>query len=137
MIEMTPIAAEKLRELRGTDPSRAFLRMYVAGKSCCSTQFGLAFDASPDEKDTVSDVAGIPLAVDPVSQPYADDVAVPVSRGKAFPVREHVVSRGHSRRARWGNHRSGSRAGAPASARSVCLGTSRVAHGSSLNAHVI
>src|SRR5207249_3903600 len=45
MIEMTPVAAEKLRELRGTDPSRAFLRMYVAGKSCCSYQYGLAFDA--------------------------------------------------------------------------------------------
>ncbi len=76
MIEMTPVAAEKLRELRGTDPSRAVLRMYVAGKSCCSYQFGLAFDATPDDKDTVSDVAGIPLAVDPLSQPYADGAII-------------------------------------------------------------
>jgi len=81
MIEMTPVAAEKLRELRGTDPTRAFLRMYVAGRSCCSYQFGLAFDAAPDEKDTVSDVAGIPLAVDPVSQPYADGAIIDFVEG--------------------------------------------------------
>ncbi len=76
MIEMTTRAAEKLRELRGTDPSRAVLRMYVAGKSCCAMQFGLAFDAKADETDTVSDVAGIPLAVDPVSQPYVDGAKI-------------------------------------------------------------
>ena len=34
------------------------------------------FDATPDEKDTVSDVAGIPLTVDPLSQPYADGAII-------------------------------------------------------------
>src|SRR6266540_872722 len=97
MIEMTPVAAEKLRELRGTDPSRAFLRMYVAGKSCCSYQFGLAFDATPDEKDTVSDVAGIPLAVDPVSQPYADGAIIDFvdgPEGSGFLVRNPTLGGG-------------------------------------------
>jgi iron-sulfur cluster insertion protein len=97
MIEMTPVAAEKLRELRGTDPSRAFLRMYVAGKSCCSTQFGLAFDASPDDKDTVSDVAGIPLAVDPLSQPYADGAIIDFvdgPDGTGFLVKNPTLSGG-------------------------------------------
>jgi len=42
---------------------------------------GLAFDASPDEKDTVSDVAGIPLAVDPLSQPYADGAIIDFVEG--------------------------------------------------------
>ena len=76
MIEMTPVAAEKLREIRGDDPKRAILRMYVAGRSCCATQFGLAFDEQPDETDTVTDVAGIRLAVDPISQPYADGAII-------------------------------------------------------------
>lgn len=97
MIEMTPVAAEKLRELRGTDPTRAILRMYVAGKSCCATQFGLAFDATADETDTVSDVAGIPLAVDAVSQPYADGAVIDFvegPEGTGFLVRNPTLSGG-------------------------------------------
>ena len=44
MIEVTPAAADKLRELRGADPSRAYLRLWVAGRSCCGYQYSLAFD---------------------------------------------------------------------------------------------
>lgn len=97
MIEMTHVAAEKLREIRGTDPSRAFLRMYVAGKSCCSTQFGLAFDANADAQDTVSDVAGIPLAVDPVSQPFADGAIIDFvdgPEGTGFLVKNPTLAGG-------------------------------------------
>src|SRR5258708_36584224 len=72
MIEFAPGAAEKLRQLRGDDPSRAFLRLYVAGKSCSGYQYGLAFDSSADGTDQVIESAGIPVAIDAGSQPYVD-----------------------------------------------------------------
>ncbi|HZP96694.1 MAG TPA: iron-sulfur cluster assembly accessory protein [Candidatus Limnocylindria bacterium] len=76
MIEFAPGCAEKLRELRGDDPSRAFLRLYVAGRSCSGYQYGLAFDSSADDSDQVIEAAGIPVAIDPQSQPYCDGATI-------------------------------------------------------------
>jgi len=53
-IEVTPEAATKLQELRADDPKRAFLRLYVAGRSCCSFMYGLAFDENAEETDAQS-----------------------------------------------------------------------------------
>jgi iron-sulfur cluster insertion protein len=75
-IEMTPEAAIKLRELQAGDPKRALLRLYVLGKTCCSYQYGLAFDETPDEADTVKDIGGIRVAVDQVSAPYCDGAKI-------------------------------------------------------------
>src|SRR5690242_4181494 len=68
-IEMTPEAATKLLELRADDPKRAFLRLYVAGRSCCSFMYGLAFDENADETDAVTSAAGIKVAIDAQSLP--------------------------------------------------------------------
>ena len=76
MIDFAPGAAEKLRELRGDDPSRAFLRLYVAGRSCSGYQYGLAFDSSTDDADQVIESAGIPVAIDAQSQPYVDGATI-------------------------------------------------------------
>ncbi len=76
MIEFAPGCADKLRELRGDDPSRAFLRLYVAGRSCSGYQYGLAFDSSADESDQVIEAAGIPVAIDSQSQPYCDGATI-------------------------------------------------------------
>lgn len=70
MIAFAAGAAEKLREIRGDDPSRAYLRLYVAGRSCCGYQYGLAFDSSADSTDEVVEEAGIPVAIDEQSRPY-------------------------------------------------------------------
>ena len=72
MIELTPIAAEKLQALRAADPSHQVLRLYVAGKSCCRVSYGLAFDVSADPDDTVQEHSGIPVAIDPQSFPAVD-----------------------------------------------------------------
>lgn len=76
MIQVTPEAADKLRELRGDDPTRAYLRLYVAGRSCCGYQYALAFDATADEKDAVLEEAGIPVAIDPTSAPYCEGAKI-------------------------------------------------------------
>ncbi|HEV8534461.1 MAG TPA: iron-sulfur cluster assembly accessory protein [Candidatus Limnocylindria bacterium] len=75
-VEVTPEAATKLLELRADDPKRAYLRLYVAGRSCCSFQYGLAFDAEPDETDAVTEVAGLRIAIDAQSRPYCDGTKV-------------------------------------------------------------
>ncbi len=85
MIDFAPGAAEKLRELRGDDPSRAFLRVYVAGRSCSGYQYGLAFDSSTDGTDQVIETAGIPIAIDPVSQPYCDGATIEYVDESQYP----------------------------------------------------
>jgi iron-sulfur cluster assembly accessory protein len=76
-IEVTPDAATKLLELRADDPKqRAFLRLYVAGRSCCSVMFGLAFDENPAETDAVTEVAGLRIAMDAQSRPFCDGAKV-------------------------------------------------------------
>jgi iron-sulfur cluster insertion protein len=76
VIEFAPGAAEKLRQLRGDDPSRAFLRLYVAGRSCSGYQYGLAFDSSTEGTDQIVESAGIPVAIDAQSQPYVDGATI-------------------------------------------------------------
>lgn len=70
MIELTPLAVERLRDLRAADPANNVLRVYVAGKSCCGVQYALAFDDASGADDTTATLAGIPLAVDADSLPY-------------------------------------------------------------------
>ncbi|TMF81545.1 MAG: iron-sulfur cluster assembly accessory protein [Chloroflexi bacterium] len=75
-IEVTPEAATKLQELRADDPKRAFLRLYVAGRSCCSFMYGLAFDENAEETDAVTQAAGLKVAIDAQSLPYCDGAKV-------------------------------------------------------------
>jgi len=76
MIELTTVAADKLRELRGGDPTRAFVRLYVAGKSCCGYRYALAFDERTEDDDVVTEQAGIPVAIDVESQPFCEGATV-------------------------------------------------------------
>jgi iron-sulfur cluster insertion protein len=95
MIELTPVAAEKLREIRGSQPSRAYLRVWVAGRTCSGYQYGLAFDDNTEDKDTVSEVSGIPLAVDAVSQPYCEGATIDyvnTPEGEGFIVRNATIT---------------------------------------------
>src|SRR2546428_8122933 len=75
-IEFTTEAATKLQELRSEDPKRAYLRLYVSGRSCCSFNYGLAFDENADETDAVTQAAGLKVAIDPLSLPYCDGAKV-------------------------------------------------------------
>jgi iron-sulfur cluster assembly accessory protein len=76
VIEVTEAAAEKLRAIRGDDPSRAYLRLWVAGRSCCGYQYSLAFDEATAEGDSVVEQAGIPVAIDSESSPFCDGATI-------------------------------------------------------------
>ena len=68
MIELTPVAAEKLTAIRASDPSHGVLRLYVAGRAGCSGyRYGLAFDTEAQEQDTVVERLGIPVVIDPTT----------------------------------------------------------------------
>jgi iron-sulfur cluster insertion protein len=75
-IEVTPEAATKLLELRADDPKRAYLRLYVSGRSCCSFMYGLAFEENTVESDAVTQAAGLKVAIDAQSLPYCDGAKV-------------------------------------------------------------
>lgn len=97
MIELTPVAADKLRELRGDDPTRAYLRLYVAGRSCCGMQYGLSFDEQTESDDSVSEEAGIPVAIDAQSLPYCEGAVVDyvaADLGEGFVVRNERFAGG-------------------------------------------
>jgi len=90
MIEITPTAGEQLRTLVSADPSRAFLRVYVAGQGCCSYRYGIAFDEATDEGDTVAESEGIRIAVDPQSSTACEGATIDyitTPSGSGFVVR--------------------------------------------------
>jgi len=94
-IEVTPEAASKLIELQAGDPKRALLRVYVAGRSCCSFQYGLAFEEKPNDTDALTEAAGIRIAIDEVSAPYCQGAKVEWvdgPEGQGFLVRNPAVS---------------------------------------------
>jgi iron-sulfur cluster insertion protein len=90
MIEITAAAGEQLRALQAADPSRSFLRLYVAGQGCCSYRYGIAFDEATGEGDEVAESAGIRIAMDPESRPLCDGATIDFvnsSQGTGFVVR--------------------------------------------------
>ena len=90
MIELTPVAVEKLTEIRKADPTHGVLRVYLAGKSCCSYRYGLAFDTAAESDDTVIERSGIPVAVDPITLDAVKGATIDFideEAGKGFVVR--------------------------------------------------
>ena len=45
LIDLTPVAAEKVIELSEGAAERAYLHVFPAGQGCCRTMYGLAFMA--------------------------------------------------------------------------------------------
>lgn len=97
MIELTPRAAEKLSGLMAQNPAQRVLRVYVAGKSCCSYQYGLALDEATLPDDAVVQRAGIDVAIDPDSLPLLQGATidfVDALMGGGFTVRNPGVDGG-------------------------------------------
>jgi len=97
VIELTPLAAEKLSGLMSANPAQRVLRVYVAGQSCCGYQYGLALDDARLPDDAVVERAGIEVAVDPDSLPYVEGATidfVDALMGGGFTVRNPKIDAG-------------------------------------------
>jgi iron-sulfur cluster assembly protein len=72
LISLTPVAAEKIRELMAEeeDAQTLVLRVAIQGGGCSGFQYGLGFDSGAAEGDVELSLEGIPVVVDPYSAPY-------------------------------------------------------------------
>ena len=97
MIELTPLAVEKLSGLMSASPAQRVLRVYVAGQSCCGYRYGLALDAAHLPDDAVVERAGIEVAIDPDSLPFVDGATidfVDALMGGGFTIRNPKLDTG-------------------------------------------
>lgn len=72
LITLTPVAAEKIRELLAEEPDAGtlVLRVAIQGGGCSGFQYGLGFDSGAAEGDLELELEGVPVVVDPFSAPY-------------------------------------------------------------------
>jgi iron-sulfur cluster assembly protein len=76
-IEITPTAATKVRELlEESGKADHALRIYVRGMSCSGPAYGMALDNEPRDDDTVTELDGVRILVDPLSAQYVDGAQV-------------------------------------------------------------
>lgn len=77
VLNVTPIAAGKIKELLAARniPNHA-LRVFVSGGGCSGLQYGMAFEANPQEFDTLIEESGIKLVVDPTSVMYVGGATI-------------------------------------------------------------
>lgn len=74
ILTVTPFAASKIKELlteRGMAETHA-LRVFVAGGGCSGLQYGMAFEANIRDNDSVVEIDGIRLVIDPNSLMYIE-----------------------------------------------------------------
>lgn len=72
VISVTPVAVDKIKGLIAEKemPTGTGLRVFVAGGGCSGMQYGMAFEPNPREDDSITDVDGIQIIIDPVSMDY-------------------------------------------------------------------
>ena len=69
MITMTPIAEQKIRELIREEQDTIGLRVYVKGGGCHGYQYGMAFESTSSDDDTVIQMGDVKIIMDSQSAP--------------------------------------------------------------------
>jgi iron-sulfur cluster assembly accessory protein len=70
-LSMTELAAQKIKEaMQKEGLSEGGLRMSIVGGGCSGFSYSLNLDSSAREDDTVVELDGVQLFVDPISQQY-------------------------------------------------------------------
>lgn len=74
---VTPTAIAKIKELlvARNIPNHA-LRVFVSGGGCSGLQYGMAFEGNPQEYDTIVEVDGVRLVIDPTSLMYVGGATI-------------------------------------------------------------
>jgi iron-sulfur cluster assembly protein len=72
LLSLTPVAAQKIKQLLAEEPEgeTLVLRVAIQGGGCSGFQYGLGFDSGPAEGDIELRLEGVNVVVDPFSAPY-------------------------------------------------------------------
>lgn len=73
VLRVSEDAADRALELladEGRDADSAGLRLYVQQGGCAGLSYGLCFEGSPEDEDTVLEWHGLRVFVDPASEEY-------------------------------------------------------------------
>jgi iron-sulfur cluster assembly accessory protein len=70
MVELTEIAAERVKTLAASDPEARVLRLAVEGGGCSGFQYAIGFDTGIEDGDLEVESHGVRVVIDPVSLPY-------------------------------------------------------------------
>jgi iron-sulfur cluster assembly protein len=77
-ISLTPVAAQKVKDLLAEEPDgdSLVLRVAIQGGGCSGFQYGLGFDSSSVEGDVELELEGVSVVVDPYSAPYLQGATI-------------------------------------------------------------
>jgi iron-sulfur cluster assembly accessory protein len=83
LLELTPAAAVKVRELMAEEPDAdtLVLRVAIEGGGCSGFQYGLGFSTGAETDDHVLDFDGLTVVVDPFSVPYLQGATIDFLNG--------------------------------------------------------
>jgi iron-sulfur cluster assembly protein len=83
LVSLTPVAAEKIRELMAEDPDgeTSVLRVAIQGGGCSGFQYGLGFDSGPVDDDETLELHGVTIVIDPYSAPYLKGATIDFLNG--------------------------------------------------------
>ena len=72
LLDLTPFAAQKVKELMAEEPDgdTLVLRVAIQGGGCSGFQYGLGFDTGVAEGDHELQLEGVHIVVDQFSAPY-------------------------------------------------------------------
>ena len=76
MIAVTPSATNKIRGMLATENPGGLLRLGVIGGGCSGLQYKFRYERSARSSDSVFDVEGVKLCVDPRSYEYLDGMTL-------------------------------------------------------------
>ena len=83
VVTITSRAAQEIRKIKADNsvPETHALRLGVKGGGCSGMSYVLAFDETPKERDTVYQMEGLTVYVDPKSQFYLSGTVLDFSGG--------------------------------------------------------
>ena len=76
MIEVTPAAVDRIREMLEANDIDGGMRLGVVGGGCSGLSYKFKFESEPRTTDTVFEVDGVKLMVDPKSYGYLDGLTL-------------------------------------------------------------
>lgn len=76
MIDVTPSATGKIRDMLASENPGGFLRLGVVGGGCSGLQYKFRYEKDPRASDNVLEFEGVRLCVDPKSFRFLDGMTL-------------------------------------------------------------